>query len=81
MRWHQPESRTVEPISAARSAPQVWVRYRCIKPSMARGCAVSAPLAGSGGQGLADAARDGNTLDSPGPICTSPRHGGSERKA
>src|ERR1700693_3898365 len=30
MRWHQPESRASLPMSLARSAPQVSVRYRCM---------------------------------------------------
>src|SRR3954454_1895708 len=30
MRWHQPATRTVWPMSLSRSAPQVWVRYRCM---------------------------------------------------
>src|SRR3712207_3892281 len=30
MRWHQPDRRTVSPTFVSRSAPQVWVRYRCM---------------------------------------------------
>src|SRR5262249_46494142 len=30
MRWHQPDRRTVYPIWLSRSAPRVWVRYRCM---------------------------------------------------
>src|SRR5687768_6861207 len=31
IRWHQPDRRTLPSTSSSRSAPQVWVRYRCMK--------------------------------------------------
>src|SRR3712207_7097963 len=34
LRWHQPDRRRFSPIWSSRSAPQLWVRYRCMEGAL-----------------------------------------------